>query len=604
MTDSTNMIIFTCPRRLLLLFLVLIFLFAPSPSQSGAPLSSHAKISASLKLQIERSGLDSQYDVWIYLHDKGCGLEKKTAALEQTLNIRSIKRRMRREGGFPLADNYDVPVNQSYVARLRPLLNRLRHQSRWLNAVSAEVPGHQIRFITELPFVERLDSIHSFVYRDPVLPQGPMPSALSPETHLYDYGPSFNQLNQIGVPALHDQGFSGKGVLICMLDSGFNNLNHQALQPLDIRAARDFVNSDADVRDETDDMGVGDHGTNTLGTIGGFFPGELLGPAFGAAFILGKTENTEWERHIEEDHWVAGAEWADQLGADIISSSLGYRDQFTHGEMNYTSEDMDGSTTVVSRAANVAASRGILVVNSAGNEGENPLQDNTMIAPADSPGVLAVGAVNPQGEIVNFSSYGPTADGRIKPDVSAQGRSVYTASDQSDNGYVSVNGTSFSCPLTAGAAALLWEIHPGWSNRDIMAALKNTANRSSGPDNHYGWGIINAEAASRYQVKNIHAPLEFTLDRVENNYIFFRQYVDRLKWKANPRNQDNTAAYRIYARTLGQPGTAFELLTELDGSSSFFERRGLLTDETYLYKIIAVSRNGKESDPDYARGRS
>ncbi len=591
-------------RRLFVLLLVLIFLFAPSPSQSKAPLSSHTKISASLKLQIERSGLDAQYDVWIYLQDKGRSLEKKTAALEQTLNIRSIKRRMRREGHRPLVDYYDIPVNRNYITRLQPLLNRLRHQSRWLNAVSASVSSRQIYSIAEQSFVSRLDVIHRFIYRDPVLPKGEKPPLLSQETHLFDYGPSYNQVNQIGVPALHDQGFSGKGVLICMLDSGFNNLNHQALQPLDIRAAKDFVNSDANVRDEMDDMGVGDHGTNTLGTIGGFFPGELLGPAFGAAFILGKTENTEWERHVEEDHWVAGAEWADQLGADIISSSLGYRDQFTHGEMNYSSEDMDGKTTVVSQAANIAASRGILVVNSAGNEGDNPFRDNTIISPADSPGVLAVGAVNPQGGIVNFSSYGPTADGRIKPDVSAQGRSVYTASDQSDSGYVSVNGTSFSCPLTAGAAALLLEIHPGWSNRDIMAALKNTANRSSGPDNHYGWGIINAEAASRYQVKNIHVPLEFTLDRMENDYIFFRQYVDRLKWEANPRNQDNTAAYRIYARKLGQPGGEFELLTELDASASCFEQRGRLLDEAYLYKITAVSRSGEESDPDYTRGRS
>lgn len=591
-------------RRLLVSLIVLILFFIPGLSQSENSFSARSKISAALKTQIDNSGVDAQYDVWIFLKDKGRGLENKTAEVERSLNIRSKKRRMRREDRRPLVDYYDVPVNRNYIAMLQPLLYRFRHQSRWLNAVSASVSGRQIYSIAEQSFVSRLDVIHRFIYRDPVFPEGETPPVLPQETHLFDYGTSYNQVNLIGVPALHDQGFSGNGVLICMLDSGFNNLDHQALQPLDIQAAWDFVNGDADVRDEPDDIGEGDHGTNTLGAIGGYFPGELIGPAYGAAFILGKTENTEWERHIEEDHWVAGAEWADQMGADIISSSLGYRDQFTHGEMNYTSKDMDGKTTVVSQAANIAASRGILVVNSAGNEGYNPFQDNTIIAPADSPGVLAVGAVNPQGEIVNFSSYGPTADGRIKPDVSAQGRSVYTASDQSDSGYVSVNGTSFSCPLTAGAAALLLEIHPGWSNRDIMTALKNTAGRASNPGNYFGWGIINAEAAARYQKKNIHAPQEFALKRVENDYIFFRQYADRLSWKHNPRSQGRISAYRIYARKLGQPGAEFELLTELAASASYFEQRGQLPDETYLYKITAVSRSGEESDPNYTRGRS
>jgi serine protease AprX len=576
-------------------------LAAPEFILSGTQSSVHRKISPALADQIKSQGLDAKFEIWIYLRDKGSGLQDKMEAAERSLNIRSIGRRLRREGNRPLIDLFDLPVNRQYVSRLRPLLERLRHQSRWLNAVSASVSGRQINLIAEQRFVARLNRIHRFGYRDPVLPQGEILPSSSRKAHRYDYGLSLNQVNQIHVPALHDQGFSGKGVLICMLDSGFNNLTHQALLPVDIRAAWDFVNNDSDVRDEAADMGEGDHGTNTLGAIAGFYPGELIGPAFGAAFILGKTENSEWERHIEEDHWVAGAEWADQMGADIISSSLGYRDQFTHGEMNYDSEDMDGQTTVVTQAANIASSRGILVVNSAGNEGTDSSSDNTIVAPADSPRVLAVGAVNPQGTLANFSSYGPTADGRIKPDVCAQGRNIYTASDQSSDGYITVAGTSFSCPLTAGAAALLLEIHPGWSNQDIMAALKNTAGRSSSPDNRYGWGIINVEEASRYQVKQIHAPLEFALERVENHYIFFRQYVDRLSWKENPRNQGQVSAYRIYARKLGDPSAQFELLTET--TDFFAERRGLLGEETYIYKITAVSCINDESDPDYTRNK-
>ncbi len=353
-------------------------------------------------------------------------------------------------------------------------------------------------------------------------------------THLYDYGSSFTQVEQMNVPLLHDMGYKAQGVLICMLDSGFNNLNHQALDHLDILETWDFVNQDAHVFDEEEQMGSGDHGTNTLGAIGGFMLGELIGPAFGASYILGKTENTDWERHMEEDHWIAGAEWADSLGADIISSSLGYRDQFTHGEPNYNSDDMDGETSVVVKGANIAASRGILIVNSVGNEGSAQPPDNTIISPADSPWVLAVGAVNSRGDRVNFSSTGPTADGRIKPDVMAQGSSVYTAHPDKSDGYEYVSGTSFSCPLTAGVAALILEINPSWTNLDIMEALKCTSSRAHDPDNDHGWGIINAFKAAHFPLKSIHAPDCFALQRLENNYIFFNQYVDQLSWDLNP----------------------------------------------------------------------
>lgn len=253
-----------------------------------------------------------------------------------------------------------------------------------------------------------------------------------------------------------------------MLDSGFNNLFHEALDHLDIVATWDFVNGDADVYDQEGQMGNGNHGTHTLSVIAGFEPGELIGPAYGASFLLGKTENTEWERHIEEDHWIAGAEWADSLGADIISSSLGYRDQFTQGDIDYTWEHLDGKSTIVARGANIAASRGILIVNSAGNEGLSAPPENTLVSPSDSPRVLAAGAIDSQGDRVNFSSTGPTADGRIKPDVMARGVAVYSANPGNPVEYDLVDGTSFSCPLTAGVAAVIQEINPAWTNEDVM----------------------------------------------------------------------------------------------------------------------------------------
>jgi subtilisin family serine protease len=385
-----------------------------------------------------------------------------------------------------------------------------------------------------------------------------------------------------------------------MLDTGFKNFTHQALDHLDIQATWDFVNDDPNVFDEDGQMGIGNHGTQTLGTIGGFYPGELIGPAYGASYILGKTENTEWERHIEEDHWVAGAEWADTLGADIISSSLGYRYEFTHGEENYTSEDMDGETAIVTQGANIAASRGILIVNSAGNEGPALPGENTIIAPADSPNVLAAGAVLPSGLRVDFSSVGPTADGRIKPDVMAQGYYVYTVEIGGQSIYDSVDGTSFACPLVAGVSALILEINPTWTNYDIMKAIKSTADNFSSPDNEYGYGIVDAYGAAFYGEKKLYPPKSLAVERIANDYIFFSQYIDRLTWSGNPLNEIPAAAYRLYAKRSDIQADGFVLIAEVEAQTFLYDRRGLLEEELFIYKITSVSDTGEESDPIYA----
>lgn len=588
-------------KRAILIFLgsaLLLLSFIPAhPSQPNA------KISDALARAVQIRGLESQFTVWIYLTDKGTDIRADVLRLEESIPLKVMKRRLRQDDRRRLSDIYDLPLKERYVIKLMPYVDRIRQRSRWLNAVSAEVRGTSLEKISELPFISRLDTVKTFVYRDPEIWQNINISDLSHAArgHAMDYGPSFNQLDQINIPALHDMGYSGKGILICMLDTGFNNLDHKAFSHLDIRATWDFVNDDSNVDDEPNQMGIGNHGTNTLGTIGGFWPGELIGPAYGAGFILGKTENTEWERHIEEDHWVAAAEWAELLGADIISSSLGYREEFTHGESGYEAEDMNGRTAVVTLGANIAAAKGVLIVNSAGNEGRETGLANTIIAPADSQDVLAAGAVDPSGRRTDFSSYGPSSDGRIKPDVMAQGSLVYTAAADSPDGFVSVAGTSFSCPLASGAAALVLEANPTWSNRDIMAALKNTAAGADHPDNEMGWGILDAYRAAHYTVKNIHPPRSFAVESLENNYVFFTQFIDRLTWQHEVRNNGRISGYRIYERALGRAAASFTLIAELDADALFFERRGRLSDEAYLYKIISIGAAGEESDPDYAR---
>lgn len=558
------------------------------------------KIAPRMKLSFEKKRQGDKFIAWIYFRDKGPGTLQKMEEARVTLNLKSLDRRLR-QGMESLVDEYDVPVYRPYVDSIEQFVRRIRHTSRWLNAVSVEATRQSLEMIAQFRFVEKVDEVLVFSFRDPVVEKKPEPApktSLS-ESILFDYGASFTQVAQLNVPALHNMGYSGRGVLICMLDGGFNNLEHEALDHLDIVATWDFVNSDSNVFDEAGQMGNGDHGTNTLGTIAGYEPGELVGPAFGASFLLGKTENSEYERHIEEDHWIAGAEWADTQGADIISSSLGYRDQFTQGEEDYSWQDLDGNTTVVAKGANIAASRGILIVNSAGNEGLSLSGRNTLVSPSDSAHVLAAGAVNFQGSRTRFSSVGPTADGRIKPDVMAMGESVYSASPTDVDEYEFINGTSFSCPLVAGAAALILEVNPSWSNQDIMTAIRSTASRFDSPDNSNGWGIVDARKAAFYPLKSIHAPLHFTVSRRENNYGFFIQYMDQLAWAPNPRNGNQVVSYRVYAKQLEAGGQSFVLIGEVDAQTVSFLRRGLLQEENFLYKITSVNAAGEESDPNF-----
>lgn len=564
------------------------------------------KISPRLQQAIGQSRHTETLTAWIYFRDKGPGKLQKMEEIKMGLNIQTINRRLR-HGFDDLVDEHDLPVYKHYLNSIEPFVTRIRHASRWLNAVSVDATRRSLETISRFRFVLKVDQVMAYTFQEPVEeprteiepPHPPNPDLSG--AFLLDYGTSSAQVEQMKVPALHNMGFTGSGVLVCMLDSGVNNIHHEALDHIDIVATWDFVNGDADVFDEDGQMGNGNHGTYTLGAIAGYEPGELIGPAFGASFLLGKTENTDSERHIEEDHWIAGAEWADTLGADIISSSLGYRSQFSSGEGDYSWEDMDGETTVVARGANIAASRGILIVNCAGNAGGNASGRNTLVSPSDCDLVLAAGAVNSQGYRVSFSSIGPTADGRIKPDVMTMGESVYTASPTAVDGYQLVDGTSLSAPLAAGVAALLLEINPSWTNQDIMTAMKSTASRSELPDNGYGWGIVDARKAAFFHVDNLNAPLHFAVSRVPNDYGFFFQYLDRLEWASNPRNEDRVAAYRIYAKPLEIQDQPFVFVAETDGQTYSFLRRGLLEDETFLYKITSVDAAGKESGPNFAR---
>ncbi|MCF6237886.1 MAG: S8 family peptidase [Candidatus Marinimicrobia bacterium] len=375
------------------------------------------------------------------------------------------------ERGSPMAKGRRG-VAPAYIAALNQTGVRIRHISRFLNAVSVEIEhDEQLEYLTQLPFVNLIRPVAQRMITAPVQDQ-----QLARISEL-SYGPSFTQSEMLHIPAIHDLGYDGSGVLIGVFDTGFI-MNHPVFDQLDIQDRYDFVDH------EVDPSGVGhEHGINTLSILGGYYPGEVIGPAFGATYLLARTENNNSETRVEEDNWVAALEWADSLGVDIVSSSLNYRD-FDGTADDYPPSAIDGETAIITRAANIAAERGILVVNSASNDGPSP---GSIWPPADSPQALIVGAINSDGDIMSWSSRGPTYDGRLKPDVVAMGAAVYMAS--SINSYRTSNGTSFSTPLIAGLAALLIQAHPQLSPDSIIAIFHNHGDRAGSPDNSYGYGL-------------------------------------------------------------------------------------------------------------------
>jgi len=438
--------------------------------------------------------------VWVFFRDKGPDPVGRLG--EVALSPRARARRALR-GRTDRATIEDVPLMPSYVAAVAARVARVRQQVAWINAMSVEASAAQVADVEALPFVARVDLVRGYRRRpeDDLLrrasvdlgPSDPVrrtrPTSAAPAL---DYGASAGQLNQIDVPAVHEMGLHGEGVVVAVFDAGFNTLFHEAFAAMSIVDRHDFVNGDDDVGDGPD-RGEGSHGTATLSVLGGFAPGHLIGPAFNATFLLAKTEDTTSETPVEEDNWAAAAEWAEARGADVISSSLGYL-TFDPGSPSYTFEDMNGTVAISTRAADLAGARGVVVVNSAGNEGPNALH-NTLGAPADGLLVLAVGAVTSTGARASFSSVGPTSDGRTKPDVAAQGVAVTAAAPRTPSGYVTVSGTSFSCPLTAGVVALVLQARPSATVSEVEDALRATASQAGRPDNLLGWGIVDAAKA-------------------------------------------------------------------------------------------------------------
>ncbi|MBC8401197.1 MAG: S8 family peptidase [Candidatus Marinimicrobia bacterium] len=439
---------------------------------------------------------DGSIHAWIYFADKGVG------PLNSVLNRvrlceRSIVRRQKVRPVNPVTFR-DIPLVVDYVQVVRNSGADLRVRSRWLNAVSVAASWEQLDELARLSFVEQIKPVlgsHRSIEPPQELP--PFSAARLQPVDL-DYGYAQAQIEQINAHTAHNNGYYGQGVRVLLVDTGYN-LAHTVFDSLDIIATWDFINSDSVVENQAGDYySQHNHGTYTFSALGGYALGELIGPAFGAQFLLAKTELVDQEIQWEEDLYVAALEWGDSLGAEVVSSSLGYIDWYTY-------EDMDGNTTVTTNAIDYAVSIGIVCVTAAGNEAGNAW--NYIMAPADADSVIAVGAVDADGIIASFSSRGPTYDGRIKPEVCARGVATASAS-ATDSGYVSVGGTSLSTPLVAGAAAIILSAHPEWTPVQIREALMMTADQAEHPDTAYGYGIIDVWAAINYTSFDITDPEE------------------------------------------------------------------------------------------------
>ncbi|MBC8109762.1 MAG: S8 family peptidase [Verrucomicrobia bacterium] len=415
---------------------------------------------------------------------------------QEFLSQRAIDRRNRQNISLSVRD---LPVNPDYIAQIKKAGATVFYSSRWMNSVLIETDESTLTSIKNLPFVKKSDikSFDKINFRQ-AGNNSPVPSKNTQKTleekqtiTPKDYGNSLNQLQMIGADAMHKQGFTGKGMRIAIFDSGFRRANQNpCFQHLfaanKILDTHDFVSQETDVYDDDS------HGLSVFSVMAAYQPGSLIGSAFEADYILLRTEDTGSEYRIEEVNWLLAAEFADSAGVDVINSSLGYN-YFSNSKMNYKNSDMDGNTALSTQAADLAASAGILVVCSAGNEGNDSW--GTITAPADADSVLSVGAVDERGNYAGFSSRGLTADGRTKPNVSGQGSG--TVVSLSSGSISTSSGTSFSSPLMAGMAAGFWQAHPELSNMQVIDYLQRSANQADKPDIYLGYGIPNFVKADR-----------------------------------------------------------------------------------------------------------
>lgn len=422
----------------------------------------------------------------VYLKDKG-ETSFQTNRPEDFLSKRAIERRKRQ--GIAI-DESDFPISLKYIQDIEKLGYTVVAQSKWLSTVSVLCEDSiSIDQIKKLEFVDKV----SFVWkntpqktttknkgREPLLK-----TTKSLEKSHTEYGYAHDQVRTTNAAFLHEQGYTGKGIEIAVIDAGYKNLNEiLLLDNINIKGIKNFVYDGEDILQSSD------HGLKVLSVMATNRPEIFVGTAPEAGYWLLKTEDTRSEYPIEEDYWVAAAEYADSVGVDIINTSLGYY-QFNDPSQDYTHSQLDGKTAHISKGAEMATQKGIFVEVSAGNEGHKSWRK--IIVPADVESVLTVGAMSADSTLSYFSSRGPTSDGRIKPDVIALGQRINVVAS---NGEVEPSdGTSFAGPVMSGLVACLWQAYPDLTNLELLDIIKKSSHKYNTPDTSWGYGIPNMQKA-------------------------------------------------------------------------------------------------------------
>ena len=425
---------------------------------------------------------------WVKFKDKN-GTPFEVSNPEAFLSLRAIDRRIRQHIAF---DETDLPVSTVYIDSLKNRGLEVVHTSKWLNGATIRTADTTlIKKIAGLPFVSLVQLTKPANMKKSTILKF-RENELKTDVNPAIYGTAIFQLTQLNGQYLHNKGFRGRGIQIAILDDGFWHVNEIAAfdtlrNTNRILGIRDFVNPGSDIYSEQS------HGMSVLSCMAGNLPFSMIGSAPDASYYLFRSEDAATEYPIEEDNWVAAAELADSLGVDVINSSLGYS-EFDDPKMNHSYSDMNGKTTRITLGANMAFQKGILVFNSAGNEGNNSWK--RIIAPSDGEDVIAVAAVDKYGIRATFSSVGPAFGGAIKPNVSAMGSSTYLVTGTGLTGYSS--GTSFSSPVLAGLGACLLQSNPTSNVKQVKMAIEQSASIYNMPDSLLGYGIPDFEKADKY----------------------------------------------------------------------------------------------------------
>ncbi|MFE3866743.1 S8 family serine peptidase [Flavobacterium sp. LS2P90] len=511
-------------------------------------------------------------DAWVYFNAK----PNAQLYLDTPLKMLSQKALDRRTNQNIPIDSKDIPIEQSYINQVKTIVGiSVMAQSKWLNSIHVRGSQSVINSLKTLSFVEKIDFADKLLNAAGKIAKSQKirKSDKSKKTKIdYAYGTSANQIQMLNGQVLHQQNYTGLGKIIAVLDAGFPGVN--TIQPFQrLRDNKQILGGYNFVLRKDDFYGGVSHGTSVLSAMGGYKEGSLVGTAPDASYYLFITEDDTSENPVEESLWLEAAEKADSLGVDIINTSLGYF-EYDNTAYSHTYSEMNGTTTYLSRGAEIAFSRGMIIVSAAGNSGSS--SDPHIAVPADAVSVIAVGAVNSSKSLASFSSIGPSSDNRTKPDVMAQGQSDIV-SDAFGN-IVTANGTSFSSPIMAGMIACLWQAFPLKTNKEIRDLVIKSGDRYATPNNQYGYGIPNFSQALTLSVNAFS----------KNDFVLYPNPVNDSVSISLPAGHDK-GLFLIY-NILGQKISDNDITSQTSNISLKSLEKGI-----YVYKLESgvFSKTGK-----------